>query len=69
MKKKEELMRVEFHCHTAISRDSSNRLPQLLRVARQRGLDRLAITDHNTIVNALKAKEMEPELVIIGGRN
>ncbi len=66
MKKKEELMRVEFHCHTAISRDSSNRLPQLLRVARQRGLDRLAITDHNTIVNALKAKEMDPELVIVG---
>jgi predicted metal-dependent phosphoesterase TrpH len=66
MKKEEKLMRVEFHCHTAISRDSSNRLPRLLQVARQRGLDRLAITDHNTIVNALRAKKMDPELVIVG---
>ena len=60
------LWRVEFHCHTAISSDSSNRLPQLLQAARQRGLQRLAITDHNTIANALRAHEMDPELVIVG---
>ena len=66
MKKEEKWLRVEFHCHTAISRDSNNRLPLLLQVARQRGLDRLAITDHNTIANALRAKEMDPELVIVG---
>jgi len=66
MKKEEKWLRVEFHCHTAISRDSSNRLPRLLQVAHQRGLDRLAITDHNTIANALRAQEMDPELVIIG---
>ena len=28
-----DLWRVEFHCHTSISSDSSNRLPQLLKVA------------------------------------
>ena len=66
MKKEEKWLRVEFHCHTAITRDSSNRLPRLLQVTRQRGLDRLAITDHNTIANALRAKEMDPELVIVG---
>jgi predicted metal-dependent phosphoesterase TrpH len=66
MKTGEKLIRVEFHCHTAISRDSSNRLPHLLKVARQRGLDRLVITDHNTIVNAMRAKQMDPELVIVG---
>jgi predicted metal-dependent phosphoesterase TrpH len=66
MKKEENLIRVEFHCHTAISRDSSNRLPRVLQVARKRGLDRLVITDHNTIINALRAKEMDPELVIVG---
>lgn len=66
MKNKENWLRVEFHCHTAISRDSSNRLPRLLQVARQQGLDHLAITDHNTIANALRAKEMDPELVIVG---
>ena len=66
MQNKKHWLRVEFHCHTSISRDSSNRLPRLLQVARQRGLDRLAITDHNTIANALRAKEMDPELVIVG---
>ena len=66
MKKKDKWLQVEFHCHTSISRDSSNHLPRLLQVARQRGLDRLAITDHNTIANALRAKEMDPELVIVG---
>ena len=66
MSKSHDLWRVEFHCHTSISIDSSNRLPQLLKIARQRGLQRLAITDHNTIVNALRAHEMDPELVIVG---
>ncbi|MDO8970661.1 MAG: PHP domain-containing protein [Saprospiraceae bacterium] len=66
MKKEDKWLRVEFHCHTSISRDSSNHLPHILQVARQRGLDRLAITDHNTIANALRAKEMDPELVIVG---
>lgn len=66
MSKVKDLWRVEFHCHTSISSDSSNRLPQLLKAARQRGLQRLAITDHNTIVNSLRARQMDPELVIVG---
>ncbi len=66
MNKAQNLWRVEFHCHTSISSDSSNRLPQLLKVARQRGLQRLAITDHNTIANALRAHEIDPELIIVG---
>ena len=64
--KKNTLLRVEFHCHTVCSMDSSNKLAQLLKLAPERGIDRLAITDHNTIRGALKAKEMAPELVIIG---
>jgi predicted metal-dependent phosphoesterase TrpH len=66
MNKGQNLWRVEFHCHTSISSDSSNRLPQLLKAARQRGLQCLAITDHNTIANALRARELDPELVIVG---
>jgi len=60
------IWRVEFHCHTSLSRDSSNHLPQLLKVARQRGLSHLAITDHNSIANALRAVEMDPDFVIVG---
>jgi hypothetical protein len=60
------LIRAEFHCHTIYSHDSSNRIPQLLRAAKERGIGRLAITDHNSIQGALIAKELEPELVVIG---
>lgn len=60
------LITVEFHCHTIYSRDSSNRILQLVQAARDRGIDKLAITDHNTIAGALRAKEIAPELVIVG---
>jgi predicted metal-dependent phosphoesterase TrpH len=60
------LIRAEFHCHTVYSRDSSNRLPQLLQAAEERDIRRLAITDHNTIQGALLAREMDPERVVVG---
>ena len=62
----QELIRAEFHCHTVFSHDSSNRLQQLLQAAEERGIRRLAITDHNTIQGALLAKEMDPERVVVG---
>jgi len=61
-----KLITVEFHCHTVYSGDSSNRLDALIRAARERGIERLAITDHNTIEGALQAKALAPELVIAG---
>jgi len=57
---------VEFHCHTIHSRDSSNRIPDLIAAARARGIDRLAITDHNTIAGALEAQALAPDLIIVG---
>lgn len=57
---------VEFHCHTIHSRDSSNRIPALIAAARARGIDRLAITDHNTIAGAIEAKALAPDLIIVG---
>lgn len=42
-------------------------LPEnVLRVSRERGIDKIAITDHNTIAGALRAAKLEPERVIIG---
>ena len=66
MSSKEKYVRVEFHCHTAVSMDSSNRIDRLLKTARERGLDRLCITDHNTIQPALKAQEMDAQMVVVG---
>ena len=61
-----QMIKAELHCHTVCSPDSSNQLEPLLRTARQRGLSRLAITDHNRIGCALKAKQMDPELIVVG---
>lgn len=58
--------RVEFHCHTCYSPDSLVSPRTLVRRARELGLDRLVITDHNTIRGALAARELAPDLVIVG---
>lgn len=60
------LLRVEFHCHTNYSRDSLTEVDRLVETARLKGIDRLVVTDHNTIKGALKAKELAPDLVIVG---
>ncbi len=62
----EHWLKVEFHCHTIYSKDSLTRIADLLQAARDFGIDRLAITDHNNIRGALAAKELDPELVIVG---
>lgn len=58
--------RVEFHCHSIYSKDSLAKPADMVRVAKARGLDRLIITDHNSIKGALKAQEIDPELIIVG---
>jgi hypothetical protein len=62
----EALLKVEFHCHTIYSRDSLSSLEDVLKKCDERGVDRLAITDHNTIRGALRAQEMDPQRVIVG---
>ncbi|PWH13499.1 MAG: histidinol-phosphatase [Anaerolineae bacterium] len=59
-------LRVEFHCHTIYSKDSLVRPQQLVETARRKGLDRLIVTDHNSIGGALETQRLAPELVIIG---
>jgi predicted metal-dependent phosphoesterase TrpH len=57
---------VELHCHTCYSKDSLMLPSRLIATARQRGLQRLAITDHNVFDGARLAAEMDPELIIPG---
>ncbi len=61
-----DLLQVEFHCHTVYSKDSLTSLSALLADCRRKGIDRLAITDHNRIGGAMLAQQMDPELIIIG---
>jgi predicted metal-dependent phosphoesterase TrpH len=57
---------LEFHCHTRFSKDSLTEIDNLLATCRGKGIDRLVITDHNTIAGALAAVEFDPERAIIG---
>jgi predicted metal-dependent phosphoesterase TrpH len=58
--------KVDFHMHSRYSHDSSTTLEQLAARARELGLDRIALTDHNTAEGALRFVEEEPELAIAG---
>jgi len=60
------LLKVDFHTHTIYSPDSATTVPALLKKAKERGLQRVAITDHNTIRGALEAYAIDPERVIVG---
>jgi predicted metal-dependent phosphoesterase TrpH len=57
---------VEFHCHTVYSKDSLMSLNTLLSTCQRKGIDRVVITDHNTIAGALQVRELAPERVIVG---
>ena len=45
--------KVDFHVHTCYSKDSLTSLEAVMGACRKRGLDKVAITDHNTIAGAL----------------
>jgi hypothetical protein len=62
----EPSLKVEFHCHTLYSKDSLNSIDGLLRRIDRLGIDRLAITDHNSIQGALAAYELAPDRIIVG---
>lgn len=63
---KDHWVRVELHCHTRASVDSLVTVERYLNRCRKMGIDKIAITDHNQIKAALEAKNMAPEMVIVG---
>ena len=63
---REALWRVDMHSHTRFSGDSLTEPEALVAGARRAGLDRIAITDHDTTEGALIAHRLAPELVIVG---
>ncbi len=59
----------DFHIHSKYSLDSTMDPKRILKVAKSKGFDTVAITDHNTIRGALEAKKFEDDAgvqVIIG---
>lgn len=63
----EELrLRLDMHAHTYASHDCLCRPEAVLAAARARGIDRLAITDHNEIRGALELQRLDPERILVG---
>ena len=58
----------DLHVHTSASFDSLSRPEAVVRAAAVRGLTHLAITDHETLDGALRARDAAPEdlAVIVG---
>ena len=59
-------MRVDLHIHSLSSRDCLMSLDTIIRTVQKRGLDAIALTDHNTIAGALALAAIAPFPVIIG---
>ena len=58
--------KVDLHVHTAYSDDCLTTCSDVLRWARRRGLDAVAITDHNTIAGAVALAKLSPLPIIVG---
>lgn len=59
-------MRVDLHLHSRYSHDSRTSLDALIERSRECGLDRIALTDHNTVEGALELARLAPQLAIVG---
>jgi predicted metal-dependent phosphoesterase TrpH len=57
---------VDFHTHTSISKDSLTTPARLIATAHRKDLDRVVVTDHNSIAGALAAQLLDPERIIVG---
>jgi hypothetical protein len=58
--------RVELHAHSVWSKDCVVALDTIRRICQRRGIDRIALTDHNTISGALEMAARAPDLFIVG---
>lgn len=60
---------IDCHCHSCASFDSTSRPAGIVAAAMRRGLTHLAITDHDRIDGALRARDLAPaDLTVIVGQ-
>jgi predicted metal-dependent phosphoesterase TrpH len=60
------LVKTEFHCHTCYSKDSLVPIEKLSGTCQKKDIQRLIITDHNTIEGAIRAQRIDPERMVVG---
>ena len=60
------MIKADLHIHTGYSPDSATPLERVIARCTERGINCVAITDHNTIAGALDMKRVAPFKVIVG---
>ena len=60
-------MRVDFHVHTAFSPDSRVTPERLAELVTERGLDGVAVTDHDSVGGGLVLLALEPPFLVVVG--
>ncbi len=60
-------MRLDLHIHTDYSKDSNLDTSEVIKVSKKRGLDGIAVTEHNTIQGGVKAQKLndDPDFKVI----
>ena len=61
-----ERWNVDLHSHTLWSKDCLTSFDTIFKLCEKRGIDRIAITDHNTAEGALALQKLAPDLIIVG---
>ena len=59
-------LKIDLHLHTCASKDGALHPAQVIKAAKRKGLDRICITDHNSIEGALVGREIDPDFVVVG---
>ncbi len=60
-------IRLDMHTHTEFSPDSRTRLARFALAAKAAGLGAVCVTDHNTVVGALRLREMDTGFRVVVG--
>ena len=66
MNDSKKLIKADFHVHTSCSRRVTASPEEMYESAKAKGLDKIAVTDHNTLKGALSLAERDPDFVIVG---
>jgi predicted metal-dependent phosphoesterase TrpH len=59
------MIKLDLHIHSQYSGDGNGTPKEIIKVLQKRGLQGMAITDHNTIKGSLKALEIAPKNFIV----
>lgn len=62
-------LKIDFHVHTNASKDGVSSIQEIVTVAKRKGLDGFAITDHDVVLGAEKAEGISKEsgMVVLPG--